>query len=69
MSTDWHRLIIAELEGIGKSCLSQIVRLALVAPDIVESILAGQADQALILERLERPLRASWVEQRDHLGW
>jgi hypothetical protein len=25
------------------------------------------ADQALVLERLERPLPASWKEQREHL--
>jgi hypothetical protein len=54
-STDWHRLMIAELEGIGKSCLSRILRLALLAPDIVEGIPVGTADQALVLERLERP--------------
>jgi hypothetical protein len=39
------------------------LRLALLAPDIVEAILAGRTDQALMLERLERPLPASWVEQ------
>ena len=44
------------------------LRLALLAPDIVESILAGRTDQALMLKRLERPLPASWDEQRDHLG-
>jgi hypothetical protein len=47
--------------------VSRIFRLALLARDIVESILAGQADQALILERLERPLPASWEEQREQL--
>jgi hypothetical protein len=35
----------------------------------VEAILAGSTDQSLMLERLERPLPASWEEQRDHLGW
>jgi hypothetical protein len=73
----WQRLLhegvytsvseIAEAEGISKSYVSRILRLALLSPDIVESILAGQADQALILERLERPLPASWVEQRGQL--
>jgi hypothetical protein len=38
---------------------------ALLAPDMVEAILAGSADQSLMLERLERPLRASWEEQRE----
>jgi hypothetical protein len=39
--------------------------LALLAPDIVDGILAGSSDQALMLERLERPLPASWEEQRS----
>jgi hypothetical protein len=33
----------------------------------VEEILAATADQALVLERLERPLPASWVEQRARI--
>jgi hypothetical protein len=36
----------------------------MLAPDIVEGILGGTADQALMLEQLERPLPASWAEQR-----
>jgi hypothetical protein len=55
---------IGEAEGISKSYVSRILRLALLAPDIVEAILAGRTDQALLLENLERPLPASWTEQR-----
>jgi hypothetical protein len=44
--------------------VNRILRLALLAPDLVERILAGTADQALVLEQLERPLPACWVEQR-----
>jgi hypothetical protein len=40
------------------------LRLALPAPDIVEAILAGRTDQALMLCHLERPLPTSWEEQR-----
>ena len=54
---------IGDTENISKSYVSRILRLALLAPDIVESILAGTTDQALMLERLERPLPASWKEQ------
>ncbi|MET0922641.1 MAG: hypothetical protein ABWY47_05860 [Xanthobacteraceae bacterium] len=43
--------------------MSRILRLALLAPDIVEGILVGTADQSLMLERLERPLPARWEEQ------
>jgi hypothetical protein len=54
---------IGDAENISKSYVSRILRLALLAPDIVESILAGQTDQALMLEHLERPLPASWEAQ------
>jgi hypothetical protein len=33
----------------------------------VESILAGQTDQGMMLEELERPLPAGWEEQRRRL--
>jgi hypothetical protein len=52
-------------ENISKSYVSRILRLALLAPDIAEAILAGKTDQALMLEKLERPLPASWEEQRQ----
>jgi hypothetical protein len=35
-----------------------------VAPDLVEAILGGWADQQLVLRKLERPLPAGWEEQR-----
>ena len=60
---------IGDAENISKSYVSRILRLALLAPGIVEAILAGNTDQALMLEELERPLPASWAEQREHFGW
>jgi hypothetical protein len=54
---------IGDAENISKSYVSRILRLALLAPDLVETIL-GNADPALMLERLERPLPTSWEEQR-----
>src|SRR5688572_24763574 len=59
---------IGDAENISKSYISRILRLALLAPDLVERILAGTADQSLMLERLERPLPASWAEQPGHLA-
>ena len=63
---------IAEAEKISKSYVSRILRLALLAPDIVEAILGGWADQRVMLERLERPLPVGWEEQRRVIagcGW
>jgi hypothetical protein len=58
---------IGDAENISKSYVSRILRLALLAPDIVESVLAGKTDQALMLEHLERPLPADWREQQEQL--
>jgi hypothetical protein len=59
---------IGETENISKSCVSRILRLVLLVPDIVEAILAGRTDQGTMVEQLERPLPASWEEQRDKLS-
>ena len=55
---------IGDTENISKSYVSRILRLALLAPDIVDAIFAGTTDQGMPLERLERPLPAIWDEQR-----
>ena len=59
---------IGDAENISKSYVSRILRLALLAPDIVDAILAGRTDQALMLARLEQPLPAKWQEQRRLLN-
>ena len=55
---------IGDAENISKSYISRILRLGLLAPDMVEAILAGRPDTTLMLENLERPLPAVWEEQR-----
>jgi hypothetical protein len=57
---------IGDAENISKSYVSRILRLALLAPDIVEAILAGKTDAGLMLESLERPLPTSWEDQPQH---
>ena len=52
----WQRLLdedvyttvseIGDTEGIGKLCLSRILRVALLAPDVVHAILAGGRTRA-----------------------
>ena len=54
---------IGDAEGISKSYVSRILRLALLAPNIVEQILGG-GNHALKLQRLEWPLPPSWQEQQ-----
>ena len=56
---------IAKAEGVGDRYVSRLLPLAFLAPDIVETILAGAQPVDLTAERLtkhtELPLR--WVEQ------
>jgi hypothetical protein len=59
---------IGDAENISKSYVSRILRLALLAPDLIEAILAGRRDQGMMLVRLERPLPASWQERRRLLS-
>jgi hypothetical protein len=56
---------IGDAENISKSYVSRILRLALLAPDVVEEILAGTTNQGMVLEQLERPLPASWKSSVD----
>lgn len=56
---------IAELaarEGIALSYLTRILRLTLLAPDLVAAILDGR-QAAITLARLMEPLPAEWPEQ------
>jgi hypothetical protein len=59
---------IGDAENISKSYVSRILRLALLAPDIIEAILTGSSDHCMMLEQLERPLPASWAEQQRRLS-
>ena len=58
---------IGDAENISKSYVSRILRLALLAPDIVEGIVAGDRDQAPLLESLRESLPDAWMEQRRML--
>jgi hypothetical protein len=58
---------IGDTEKISKSYVSRILRLALLAPDIVEKILEGRQQEALLLEGLRHGWPADWATQRSHL--
>ena len=48
--------------------MSRVLRVTLLAPDIVEAIRDGRQMAGLQLENLLRPLLAAWRAQRDALG-
>ena len=58
---------IARAERINGSFVSRVIRLALLAPDIVEAILAGRQPAALTLKGLMEPFPVEWERQREVL--
>ena len=54
---------LAEREGIALSYMTRVLRLTLLAPDIVEAILDGRQDQELALARLLEPFSGDWGAQ------
>ena len=54
---------MAEREGIAPSYMTRIVRLTLLAPDIVEAILDGKRGPEVTLSRLLEPFLPDWSKQ------
>lgn len=59
---------IAAAEKINDSYVSRVLRLSLLAPDIVETILDGRHPPALHLDALLRSIAVEWQLQRRALG-
>src|SRR5512134_2406956 len=55
---------IADAEKIGRSFVSRLLRLTLLAPDIQEAILDGRKAKGIQLEEMTRAMPAEWGEQR-----
>lgn len=70
----WQRMLesgdfatIGELavsENIAKSYLCRVLRLTLLAPELVAAILDGRQPEDLTLPTLMKPFPVAWVEQR-----
>jgi hypothetical protein len=70
----WNRMLeagryrsaheIADAEKIGRSFVSRLLRLTLLAPDIQEAILEGRQAKGIQLEELTRAMPVEWGEQR-----
>ena len=73
----WKRLLeagnfatiaeLAEREGIAPSYMTRILRLTLLAPDIVEAILNGRQGADLTLASAMEPFPTKWSEQRTYI--
>jgi len=58
---------IAAAEKINESYVGRVLRLTLLAPDIVEAMLGGRQPAKLQLEQLFKPISQEWPAQRSHL--
>ena len=56
---------LAEREGIAPSYMTRVLRLTLLAPDIVEAILDGQQGTEVTLARALGPFSVKWSEQAE----
>ena len=73
----WNRLLetgrygsaaeLAAAEKINPSYVSRVLRLTLLAPDIVEAIVEGQQPDGIEADRLLRPYPVEWARQRQAL--
>ena len=55
---------LAAAEKINASYVSRVLRLTLLAPDIVEAILDGRQTEGVTLPRLMQPFSVAWQVQR-----
>lgn len=54
---------LAEREGVAPSYVTRILRLTLLAPDIVEAVLSGRQAPAVTLARVLEPFPMEWCLQ------
>ncbi len=59
---------LAEALDVDRSYVGRIMRLALLAPDIVEAIVRGDESSGVSLERLVKGMPTVWAEQRERLA-
>ena len=59
---------LAEAERINPSYIARILRLTLLAPEIVEMILDGRQPVGLQMDKLLAPFPVEWAKQSDKFG-
>lgn len=72
----WRRLIetgsyasaaeLSKREAVNESYVCRVLRLTLLAPDLVQSILDGRQSKTLELKALLKPFPTDWAAQRTH---
>lgn len=74
----WNRILesgefatiaeLAESEGIAPSYMTRVLRLTLLAPEIIEATLAGSHVPGMTLARVLEPFPVEWKRQRALLS-
>ncbi|MBF0339499.1 MAG: hypothetical protein HQL95_00880 [Magnetococcales bacterium] len=59
---------LAEQEKVGESYMAKVLRLTLLAPDIVTAIIDGRQPDVLTWRELMKPFPMLWHEQRERWG-
>jgi len=59
---------LAEREGIAPSYMTRVMRLALLAPDIVDAILKGTQGPKVTLTQVLEPFPLAWQQQIAHFS-
>ena len=59
---------LADREGIAPSYMTRVLRLTLLAPDIVDAVLDGRTGPEITLARLLEPFPVEWREQATTIG-
>jgi hypothetical protein len=52
------------VDGVTRSFVNRLLRLTLLAPDIVEAIRDGRQLKRMQLEELMKPMSSEWTQQR-----
>ncbi|MBF0339740.1 MAG: hypothetical protein HQL95_02095 [Magnetococcales bacterium] len=60
---------LAEQEKVGESYMSKVLRLTLLAPDIVTAIIDGRQPDVMSWRELTKPFPSVWSEQRERWGF
>ena len=60
---------LADQEGLDESYVARVLRLTLLAPDIVAAIIDGQQPDILTWRELRKPFPMEWEKQRERWGF
>jgi site-specific DNA recombinase len=61
--------VLAKQEGVTQRYISHIIKLAFLAPDIIEAIIKGDVPETLSLGTLKQGIPQDWQDQRRRFGF